>query len=81
VPLLVGEDFGEASKKLHAIWPCVDVQLATAVSATRMIVVAQTPPAGTRVRAFGVLSSRGYRPTTVNVTLAARHPWCDPSAQ
>jgi beta-lactam-binding protein with PASTA domain len=72
VPRLVGEDFGDASKKLHAIWPCVQVQAAAATSDARVIVVAQSPRAGTRVTAFGVLSGRGYRPTTVNVTVAVR---------
>lgn len=71
VPRLVGDDFGHATKNLRAIWPCVHVQPATATSAARLIVVAQSPGAGTRVRAFGVLFSRGYRPTTMNVTLAA----------
>ena len=72
VPRLVGEDFGGASNKLHAIWACVHVQPATAMSAARVIVVAQSPRAGTRVPAFGVLSGLGYRPTTVNVTVAAK---------
>jgi hypothetical protein len=71
VPQLVGEDFGVASNKLHAIWPCVHVQAATATSAARMIIAAQSPQPGARVPAFGVLSGRGYRPTTVNVTVAA----------
>jgi hypothetical protein len=72
VPQLVGDDFGDASKKLRAIWPCVHVQSAAAASDARVIVVAQSPRAGTRVTAFGVLSGRGYRPTTVNVTVAVR---------
>jgi len=72
VPRLVGEEFRHASANLVAIWPCVHVRAATAISGTRLVVVAQSPRSGTRVPAFGVLSGRGYRPTTVNVTVEAQ---------
>jgi hypothetical protein len=72
VPQLVGDEFGAASKTLHAIWPCVHVRAATASSATHMVVVAQMPAAGTRVPAYVTVRPHGYRPTTVDVTVAAR---------
>jgi hypothetical protein len=77
VPELVGMPYADAATKLvasvgDAIWPCVHIRGAESTSATQMVVVAQSPPAGTRVRAFGVLSRRGYRKTTVDLTVAAR---------
>lgn len=70
VPQLVGED-STAITRLRAIWPCVEVRPATATSASRVVIVAQNPPAGTRVPAYGVMVGRGYRPTTVHLTVAA----------
>jgi beta-lactam-binding protein with PASTA domain len=72
VPQLVGSEYADASEKLRAIWPCVRVQAASGTSASRAVVVAQSPRAGTRVPAYGVQVARGYRPTTVNLTVAAR---------
>jgi hypothetical protein len=65
-------DAASALARLHGIWPCVDVDAARDTGAGRLAVVAQRPVAGTRVPAFGVMVGRGYRPTTVAVTLAAR---------
>jgi hypothetical protein len=74
VAQLVGYEYAEASRKLRAIWPCVHVQAARATFGSRAVIVAQNPRAGTRVPAYGVLiAGGGYRPTTVNVTVAARH--------
>jgi hypothetical protein len=50
----------------------VNVQAAAATSGARAVVVAQSPSAGTRVPAYGVKVGRGYRPTTVELTVAAR---------
>ena len=72
MPPLDGEEFAKGAQKLHAIWPCVHVQPATATSDSRVVVVAQNPRAGTRLPAYGVLSGRGFRPTTVTVTVAAQ---------
>jgi hypothetical protein len=69
---MVGREFREATAGLVAIWTCVNVRAETATSGKRIVVVAQDPPAGTRVRAYGVESKRGYRPTTVALTVAAR---------
>jgi len=73
VPQLVGYEYAEASGKLRMIWPCVHVQPASGTSGSRAVVVAQKPSAGTRVPAYGVLGAGGgYRPTTVDLTVAAR---------
>jgi hypothetical protein len=72
IPPLVGKEFAPAVAKLNGIWPCVRLRPAAAASATRAVIVAQSPPAGTRVPAFGVMVGRGYRPTTVDLTVAAR---------
>jgi hypothetical protein len=72
VPRLVGEHPREASADLVAISPCFSLRPAVDTSATELVVVEQSPPAGARVRAFGVLSRRGYRPTTVRLVVAAR---------
>lgn len=72
VPGVIGKDFRQAAAGLVAIWPCVHVQSERSTSGTRLIVVSQDPPASARVRAYGVLSKRGYRPTTVSMTVAAR---------
>jgi beta-lactam-binding protein with PASTA domain len=52
VPQLVGYEYADASQKLRAIWPCVHVQAARGTSASRAVIVAQSPRAGTRVPAF-----------------------------
>ncbi len=72
VPALVGRDFAEAAAQLTSIWPCVHVRGATATSVSRLVVVAQDPKPGTRVRAYGARVGQGYRPTTVDVTVAIR---------
>jgi len=71
VPQLVGED-PTAITRLRAIWPCLDVKPATATSGSHIVIVAQNPPAGTRAPAYGVKVGRGYRPTTVHLTVAAQ---------
>ena len=59
--------------QLDALWPCVHVRAAKATSASRLVVVRQSPTAGTRVRAYGVkVGSGGWRPTIVNVEVEAR---------
>jgi len=72
VPRLVGEEFTRAFASLTSVWPCVHVRAATATSGARVVVVSQDPPSGTRVPAYGVKVGRGYRPTTVDLTVAAR---------
>jgi beta-lactam-binding protein with PASTA domain len=72
VPALVGKPFTEAASELEAIWPCVHIRGETSTSGTRMVVIAQSPRAETRVPAFGVRVGGGYRPTTVDLTVAAR---------
>jgi hypothetical protein len=72
VPDLVGSEFASAAKRLQAIWPCVHLRPALATSATRIVVVAQRPKPGTRVPAYGVMIGRGFRPTTMDVTVAVR---------
>jgi beta-lactam-binding protein with PASTA domain len=73
VPKLVGRDASHALGDLpRAMWPCVRVRSAHATSAGGLAVVAQSPRAGTRLPAYGVMIGRGYRPTTVSLTLAAR---------
>jgi beta-lactam-binding protein with PASTA domain len=70
VPRLVGREFSDAVRRLTAIWPCVRVRGANGTSSSRIIVVAQDPSPGTRVPAFGVMVGRGYRPTTVDLTVS-----------
>jgi hypothetical protein len=72
VPELLGRDFAAAEDDLVAIWPCVHVQPAQGTSGTRMVIVAQKPRAGMRVPAYGVRVGHHYRPTTVDLTVAAR---------
>jgi hypothetical protein len=72
VPQLVGLQPRVAAADLVEIWPCFRLRGATATSATTLAVVAQTPRAGTRVPAYGVRVGRGYRPTAVQLTVAAR---------
>ena len=73
VPRLVGVEFRQAAARLTAIWPCVHVRAATKTSGARLVVVSQSPSPDTRVRAYGVLhSDGGYRPTTVDLIVAAR---------
>ena len=73
VPDLVGEEASTAFGQLDALWPCVHVRAAKATSASRLVVVRQSPTAGTRVRAYGVkVGSGGWRPTIVNVEVEAR---------
>jgi beta-lactam-binding protein with PASTA domain len=71
VPRLVGLDANAALGRLTAIWPCVSVRAATSTAAYELVVVAQSPRAGTQVPAFGVRVGGGYRPTTMRLTLAA----------
>lgn|SRR3954451_3397208 len=71
IPRLVGKD-ANAIERLRGIWACVHVDGASATSASRLVIVSQHPPAGTRVPAYGVLTARGFRPTTVDVVAAAR---------
>ena len=71
VPRLVGDDYSTAKRKITAIWPCVHVRAANATAASRLMVVAQRPAAGTRVPAYGVKTGqRGYRPTTIDAVAA-----------
>jgi beta-lactam-binding protein with PASTA domain len=72
VPQLVGLEYADAFGKLRMIWPCVHVQAARGTSGSRVVVVAQNPRAGTRVPAYGVQIGRGYRPTTMSLTVAVR---------
>lgn len=73
VPRLMGRDARYALGDLpRALWPCVRVRSAHSTSAGGLTVVAQSPRAGTRLPAYGVMIGRGYRPTTVSLTLAAR---------
>ena len=72
VPDLVGEEASTAFGQLDALWPCVHVRAATATSASRLVVVKQSPAAGTRVRAYGVKVGGGWSPTIVNVEVEAR---------
>jgi beta-lactam-binding protein with PASTA domain len=73
VPNLMDMDANAALKALpQSLWPCVHVRSARAASAEGLVVVAQSPRAGSRVPAYGVMVGRGYRPTTVSLTLAAR---------
>jgi beta-lactam-binding protein with PASTA domain len=77
VPNLVDKPFAEAATELEAvgpdaIWPCVHIRGETGTSGTQMVVIAQNPSGGSRVRAYGVLSRAGYRKTTVYLRVAAR---------
>jgi hypothetical protein len=74
VPRLVGYEAAQALPKLpDTIWACVHITAATASSATRLVVVAQSPAAGTRVPAYGVRTAdRGFKFTTVDLTVAAQ---------
>jgi len=76
VPSLVGKELSVAVDRLNAIEPCVRVRSASATSATRLIVVSQNPPAGTRVPAYGVVVmsplGRGWRQTTMRLVAAAQ---------
>ena len=73
VPKLVGLEVSDAVKRLHALLPCIRIRAATATSATRLVVVAQEPMAGTRLPAYGVETATGsFQPTTVRLTVAAR---------
>jgi beta-lactam-binding protein with PASTA domain len=73
VPKLVGLEVRDAVKRVHALWPCIRIRAATATSATRLVVVAQDPKAGTRLPAYGVETATGsFQPTTVRLTVAAR---------
>ena len=71
VPQLVGHEY-VATTKLQAIQPCIHVVPATATSASRIVIVAQNPAPGTRVPAFGVKKGRAYKPSTVDLTIAAQ---------
>jgi beta-lactam-binding protein with PASTA domain len=71
VPQLVGHEY-IATTKVQAIQPCIRLKAATATSASRIVVVAQNPPAGTRVPAFGVETGRGFKPSTVDLRVAAQ---------
>jgi hypothetical protein len=70
-PTLVGLEFERALKRVHAAWLCVHVRPTRASSASRVIVISQNPNAGTRLPAYGVMVGRGFRPTTIDVTVAA----------
>ena len=72
VPQLVGKHPRDADAGLVAMWPCFHLRPAHETTATDLVVVAQSPSAGTRVPAYGVGTQRGYRPTTVQLTIAAR---------
>lgn len=72
VPRLTGGGFGRVERLLRAAWPCVHVRGAEATAGTSLVVVAQSPAAGTTVPAYGVRSGRGFRPTTVDLTFSAR---------
>jgi hypothetical protein len=71
VPRLVGRDFDRAASELTGIWPCPHGPPARGTSATRLVVSAQRPGAGTRVPDYGYMTGRAYHPTTVDVTVAA----------
>jgi hypothetical protein len=71
VPRFVGREY-VATTNLQAVLPCIHVRAATATSASRIVIVAQDPAPGTRVPAFGVKKGRAYKPTTVDLTIAAQ---------
>ena len=72
VPKLVGLEYRSATTKLYAIWPCVHVRAAGGTPAFRIVVVAQKPAPGTRLPAYGVKVGQAFRPTTLDLTVAAR---------
>ena len=72
VPRLVGREVIDAIGQLRYIQHCVEVRAATATSSSRLIVVAQDPKAGSRVLAEGVKVGRGFRHTTVDLTVMAK---------
>ena len=71
VPDLLGKDVASAST-LRAIWPCVHVRAATDTSASHLVIVEQRPAPHTRVPAYGVRVGRGWRPTRMDLYLAAK---------
>ena len=71
VPRFVGREY-VATTSLRAVLPCIHVRAATATFASRIVIVAQNPARGTRVPAFGVQTGRAYKPSTVDLTIAAR---------
>jgi hypothetical protein len=71
VPRFVGREYVETTS-LRAVLPCIHVEPATATSASRIVVVSQEPAPGTRLPAFGVTTRRGYKPSTVDLTIAGR---------
>lgn len=71
VPKLVGREVIEAIHGLRYIQHCVEVRAADATSSSRLTVIAQDPKPGTRVLAVGARVGRGFRPTTVSLTVAA----------
>jgi hypothetical protein len=72
VPNLVGKDAAVAYNSLRTMWPCVHVRPAAETAASRLVVVQQRPRPGTRVRAYGFRSARGYHVTTVDLYVATR---------
>lgn len=72
VPRLVGREFGPATARLSAMWSCQHGPAAERTTDARLVVAAQRPAAGTRVRAYGYLTGRAYHPTAVDLTVAAR---------
>jgi hypothetical protein len=71
VPRFVGREY-VGTTSLRAILPCIHVKAATATSASRIVIVLQDPAPGTRLPAFGVKTGSGYKPSTVDLTIAAR---------
>jgi beta-lactam-binding protein with PASTA domain len=72
VPDLVGKDAASAAESLRMMWGCLHLRAASGTDGSRLVVVQQRPPAGTRVPAYGVRSGHAYRPTTVDLYIAAR---------
>jgi hypothetical protein len=70
LPRFVGREY-VATTSLQPVTPCIHLRAATA-SASRIVIVAQNPAPGTRVPAFGVKKGRAYKPTTVDLTIAAQ---------
>jgi len=68
VPALVGKEASAALAELHEIWPCVHVRGATATSASRLVVVKQTPVAGTRCTRTVSLTGRACVPPPLSST-------------
>jgi hypothetical protein len=71
VPRLIGREVIDALNQLRYVRHCVQVRAAAATSSTRLVVVAQDPKPGKRVRAIGVKVGRGFRSTDVDLTVAA----------